>query len=199
MQRMLCQSCVVLLGHGAKLVIPLLAEAADERFAQELVEADAALCAEADGILADVPAMVVETGERTELLLADGIKVAADGLLLQEAATGTSKGTVAAADDARHQLAFGVGIGNALAVDDCLSASRKLVPQFIEVFLYVGYLVERDGSPCVALLAATSVAALNVAAEELGQDVAVQNDVAHLDEITKGLAFVHEPEGIRCT
>ena len=73
-------------GHGAELVVPRLAEAADEGFAQELVEADAALCAEADGILADVPTMVVEAGEGAQLLLADGVEVAADGLLPKETA-----------------------------------------------------------------------------------------------------------------
>ena len=83
-------------GHGAELVVPRFAEATDEGFAQELVEADAALCAEADGILADVPTMVVEAGEGAQLLLADGVEVAADGLLPEEAAAGAAEGTVAA-------------------------------------------------------------------------------------------------------
>ncbi len=186
-------------GHGAELVVPRFAEAADEGFAQELVEADAALCAEADGILADVPTMVVEAGERAQLLLADGVEVAADGLLSEEAAAGASEGAVAAADDARHQLALGVGIADALAVDDGLCTSRKLVPQGIELCLDVGHFVEGDGGTGIAFLAAASVAAVDVAAEALGEDVTVEDDVAHLDEVTKRLALAHALASIRCT
>ena len=75
-----------LLCYDAEFIIPFLAEAADERFAQELVEADAAFCAEADGVLTDVPAMIVEACQGAKLLLTDRVEVAADGLLLQEAA-----------------------------------------------------------------------------------------------------------------
>ena len=45
---------------GDEGVIPLLAVALDERFLKELVKADAAFCAEVYGVLADVPAVVVE-------------------------------------------------------------------------------------------------------------------------------------------
>lgn len=178
-------------GHGAEFVVPCLAEATDEGFAQELVDADAALGAESDGILADVPAVIVEAGEWAELFLADRVEVAADGFLPEQAAAGAAEGAVAAADDARHQLALGVGIADALAVDDGLRSSRKLVPQGIELCFDVGHFVEGDGGTGVAFLAATSVAAVDVAAEELGEDVGVEDDVAHLDEVTKGLALAH--------
>lgn len=48
----------------AEFIVPFFAEASDEGFSQELVEADAAFCAEADGVLADVPAMVVKACQR---------------------------------------------------------------------------------------------------------------------------------------
>ena len=48
---------------GDEGVVPLLTIALDEGLFQELVEADAAFGTEADGILADVPAMVVEACE----------------------------------------------------------------------------------------------------------------------------------------
>ena len=57
----------------AEFVVPFFSEASDEWFAQELVETDAAFCAETDGILADVPAMVVQSSQRSKLLLADRI------------------------------------------------------------------------------------------------------------------------------
>ena len=75
-----------MLCDDAKFIVPFFAEAADKGFAEELVEADAAFCAEADGILADVPAMIVQACERPKLLLADGIKMATDRLLPQKTA-----------------------------------------------------------------------------------------------------------------
>ena len=43
----------------------------------------------------------------------------------------------------------------------------------------------------IAFLAALAVTALDVAAEVFRQDVGVQDDVAHLDEITKRLVAGH--------
>ena len=71
--------------YDAKLVVPFLTEATDERFAEELIKADATLFAEVDGILTDVPAMIVEACQGTQLFLANRVEVATDGLLLQEA------------------------------------------------------------------------------------------------------------------
>lgn len=80
---------------NAEFVVPFLSEAADEGFAQKLVEADAAFCAKMDGILTDIPAMVIEASQRSQLLLADRVEVAADGTLAQKTALRTSKSTVA--------------------------------------------------------------------------------------------------------
>lgn len=159
------------LGYGAEVGIPLLAEATDKWFAEELIEMYATFGAEADGFLADVPAMIVEACERTELLLANRIKVATDGPLLQKTARPAPKDTVPAADDARHQFPFGVGIADALPVNNGLSTSRKLRPKFIELFLDVRHLVQSDRSPSISLLTALAVALLNIAAEELGEQV----------------------------
>ena len=114
-----------------------------------------------------------------------------DWLLLQEAALWPSKGAVAAADDARHQLALGVGIADALLVDDCLSTCREPRPQCIEVFLDVSNLFHSDGRTGISLFTTTAVTALDVAAEVFRQDVRVQDDIAHLDEITKRLVAAH--------
>ena len=117
--------------------------------------------------------------------------MATDWLLLQEAALWSSEGAVAATDDARHKLAFGVGIGNALFVDDCLCACRELRPEVVELRLDVCYFVQRDGCSCLSFLTALAVAALDVAAEVLRQDVRMQDDVADFDEITKRLVAAH--------
>ena len=75
-----------LLRSEAKLVIPFLSEATDKGFAKELVEADAAFCTKANGVFADVPAVVIKTSKWPQLLLANRVEVAADGFLLQQTA-----------------------------------------------------------------------------------------------------------------
>lgn len=114
-----------------------------------------------------------------------------DRLLLQKAAFLPSEGAVTAADDACHKLALRVGIADALFVDDCLRSCRELRPKVVELCLDVRYLVHRDRRTSISLLAATAVAALNVAAEVFCQDVRVQDDIAHLDKITKRLVAAH--------
>ena len=180
-----------LLRSEAKFVIPFLPEASDERFSQELIEADAAFHADADGFLADVPAMIVETRQRPQLLFADRVEVATDGLLSQQASFRASESAVAAANYACHEFAFRVGIGNALPVNDSLRTCGKLWPQAIELCLYVCYLVQRDRRSGITFFAAASVAAVYVAAELLRHDVRVQDDVTYLDEVTKRLVFAH--------
>ena len=106
----------------AEFVVPFLAEAADEGFTKELIEAYSAFGTEADSLLADVPTMVVQSRQRPELLLADRVEVATDGPLSQETSLRSSKGAVAAAYDTRYKFALGVGIADALTVDDRLSS-----------------------------------------------------------------------------
>ena len=180
-----------LLRSYAEFVVPFLPEAADEGFAEELIETDATFCAQADGILADVPAMVVEARQCPQLLLADRVEVATDGSLSQETAMRSSESAVAAANDARDQFALGVGIGNALFVDDRLCTSRKLRPQSIELCLNVCYFIHCDRRSGITFLTTSPVTAVNIAAEILRQDVRMENDIAYLDEITKRLVFGH--------
>lgn len=108
---------------GAEFVIPFLAEAADEGFAEELIETDAALCAKANCILTDVPTMIVKPRQCPKFLLANGIEMAADGSLSQEASLRSPESAVTTADNARHQFALRVRVGNTLFVDDCLCSS----------------------------------------------------------------------------
>ena len=110
--------------YGTKLVVPFFAKTSDEWFAQELVEANATFCAELDGILADIPSVIVQSGERTEFFLSYGIEVAADGFLSEQTSFCSTKSAVAATDNACHEFAFRVVIGNPLFVDDCLGTSR---------------------------------------------------------------------------
>lgn len=63
----------VFLAGESQLVIPLLAETAHERFAEELVEAYATGAAALFGWAANVPAVVVEGGEGSYWALAQWI------------------------------------------------------------------------------------------------------------------------------
>ena len=151
----------------AEFVVPFLPEATDKGFAEELVKAYATFCAQADGILTDVPTMVVEACQRAQLLLTDRIKMATDGLPFQKATLRTSEGTVAAANDARHQFAFGVRIGNTLSVDDRLCSCRELRPKIVELCLNVCYLIQCDRRSGITFLTTSPVTAVNIAAEIL--------------------------------
>jgi len=117
--------------------------------------------------------------------------VTTDGFLLQEAALWPSEGTVAAADDARHQLAFGVRVADTLFVDDYLSTCRELRPKVVELFLDVDYLVQCNRCTCISFLTATPMTAIYVATKVFRQDVGMQDDIAYLDEITKQLVAGH--------
>ena len=123
-----CSRCVLVYAeffcYGTKLVVPFFAKTSDEWFAQELVEAYATFSAKLDGILADVPSVVVQSGERTEFFLSYGIEVAADGFLPEQTSFCSTKSAVAATDNACHEFAFRVVIGNPLFIDDCLGTSR---------------------------------------------------------------------------
>lgn len=183
-----CSRCVLVyaefFGYGTEFVVPFFAKTSDEWFAQELVEAYATFCAEFDGILADVPSVVVQPCEQTEFFLSYGIEVATDGFLSEQTSFCSSKSAVAATDNACHEFAFWVVIGNSLFVDDCLRASRQLRPEVVELHLYVCNLVKCDRCSGVSFFAAASVTTVDVAAEVFSKDVGVQYDVAYLDEVT---------------
>ena len=72
---------VQLIGHGAELVIPDLAETADERSLQKPIDGQMKTAAQLATATADVPLMVVQGyGAVRKYLLADGIEGTTDGL-----------------------------------------------------------------------------------------------------------------------
>ena len=69
------------LDEGFQLCIPSLAEAANQRIAQEAIDGHFQFAAFSHGAFADFPAMIVErNGAVAQPLLADGVEIAADGL-----------------------------------------------------------------------------------------------------------------------
>ena len=87
------------LGHEFQLGIPIFAEAADERFFQELIDREVLFLSFEDGHLAYVPTVVVEGTVGAVLAYANGIEVARDGLIEGDATLtiGALDGAVAAA------------------------------------------------------------------------------------------------------
>ena len=168
------------LHHLAEFVVPLLAEAADEGRAEEDVQGHVHFLALDDGILADVPAVVVDAHKTSaELLHTDGIEIATDGLGRQEASTASAEGTIAAANDGGDHIAVGVGIRHSLLVYHCLGTGTELWPQGVQFVFYAGNLVHGDGSTGIALLATEAVALGDVATEALRNDVRVYYHIAH--------------------
>ncbi len=62
-----------------------------------------------------------------------------------------------------------------------MRSCTHLMPDGVEVLLYVGYLVKCNWRTSVSLLTADAVASGDVATEVLGYDVAVEDDIAHHD------------------
>lgn len=169
-----------LLYGGFQFLVPFLTKTADERCAEELIKGHVELLTLAHCVATNVPAMIVDAYQATaKLLLTDGIEVATDGLVTQQATLAATEGTITATHDAGHQFALGIGIGHTLLVDDSLGRSTQLGPQLVERVLYLGYLVQSDGSSGIALLATTSMTTVDVTTEALGDDVGVHDDIAH--------------------
>lgn len=115
-----CGEAKVGLGCSAEFIVPCFAETAHQRGSQKLIDTDVAFCTETYSVLTNVPAVVVQSGEGTEFFLANGVKVAADGTLAQQASVWTAKGTVATVHDACNEFAFEIAVCHALAVNDGL-------------------------------------------------------------------------------
>ena len=104
----------VFFGGLGEFVVPGLAEAADERFFEELVGAQAEFAAEDFGATADFPPVEVDGGEVGVLLEADGVEVAGDGLVEVDTAlaVGAFDGAVA------HAARFEAGEHTVATIDD---------------------------------------------------------------------------------
>ena len=178
-------------GDVAKLVVPLPAKASDEWLTQEFIEANLSFCAKTNSLLTDVPTMVVQACQRSQLLFANWVEVTTDRLLLQEATLWASESAIAAANDARHQFSFWVWIANALFVDDSLSTCRELRPKVVELRFNLRDLVHRYWCSRISLFATFPMTALDIATEVLRQDIRVQDDIADLNQITKRLVAAH--------
>ena len=169
-----------------QFVVPLLSEAADEGFAEILVEGHAAFLAFADGASAHVPAVVVDGLKLAIFVDAQGVEVAADGFgpvgfavavgLLDGAKGGAvvapgHVGTLAVVDQGGARLGGIVEGGDPVAMNHFDAG-------LCHVRLYGGEYALEDGDfcfkercPAVALHAALALALGEVAAETLVGDV----------------------------
>ena len=165
-------------GYEFELGIPVLAEAADEGFLEELVDGEVLLLSLEHSHLAHVPAVVVEGTVGAILAYADRVEVARYGFVEGDTplAVGALDGAVAAAtlvvagehavlaiDDGGHEFATGVVVGDALTLDDLAGLGQQFVPYLGQQGLDLFYLVGGDGCARVALDAAGTIATLKVA------------------------------------
>ena len=169
-----------LLGGNTEFVIPRLSKSSDKRFLQEHIQGGTKLASQTDGILTDIPSVIVDADESTtESFLPDRIKMATDWPLRQEASLRTSEYTVTLTHNARYEFAFGISICHALLVDNRLSLSRHLRPNIVQLSLYVSNLVQRDRSSSIAILTTESLTLADVAAEVLRDDVGVDYHITY--------------------
>lgn len=198
-----CKGCLtarVCLGCFFQFRIPRLSEAADEGFAEETVKGKLEFLAFAYGGLADVPTVIVEPREASQLLLPNGVKGATDGLGMSFAFEGaeaaavpvTGEDAIPSVHDACHEVSFTVDAAYSVEVYLCLCLCAEVVPHGGEGVLEGGYLVHRDGCSCIALYATCAAACLKVAAETFGEDVGMENDISHDEQVTKGWVRFHE-------
>ena len=133
-----------------KFGVPFFAKSANERLFEELIEPDAMLPAEDFGGFAYFPAVEIHGSELSELLQAQGIKVARDWFVEVDASLSVSslngalahtilgiacENAVFAVDDLRHEVAFFIYVSHAICFNHFLSLRHKVVPYFGENFL----------------------------------------------------------------
>ena len=181
---------------GEELLVEILAETADERAAQELIDTDPLAAALLEGLLADVPMVDVQCkGSVGKLLDADGIQGAGDGL--GEIATARD---VAALDGTQAVAVLEKGIGALLGTgnergDDIpleidlekTLGLRRCAPRFAHqrgiggiVALQEFGLALFQRSSAVPHDAAFTLTYLIVACEILGEDILRYEAVAYL-------------------
>lgn len=190
-------AAVVLFPDGyllEELVVPGLAETADEGLAEVLVEGDAALAAFGDGTPADVPTVVVDGDELAEVVDTDGIEMAGDGLLPVDLAfaigflDGTEGhavgapmdvGALAVVDEGGAGLAGVVEGGDAFGFDDLYAFGGHIGLDVGKDALEDGDLFFEEGGAAVAFDAALAFAAGEVAVEAALGDIFGNNGVVY--------------------
>ena len=90
------------------------------------------------------------------------------------------KNTVLSSYDARHKVPLLISIGHTLLVDDTLRRGREVTPDSIQTLLNLRDLIEGDGSPCIALHTALSLADAQIAAELLRQNLRREEYITNL-------------------
>ena len=105
-----------------------------------------------------------------------------DGFAVNDKVVVTGEDAVLTAYDACNEVAFLVGIGHALTVDDGLSLCREVGPHGVEHVLNLSNLVHRDRCPGIAFDAAGTLARIQVTAELLCQYVRRDEYVAYLED-----------------
>ena len=199
-----------LLGNVAKFVIPGLTETADEGFAEELIDGELEFAAFLDGRTTDIPTMILQTDESVgEFAFTDGIERTGDGLApmgasfaegficgAEAAAVGTIAGedTVLAIDNTGDEVAFAVGVGNALGVDQTLGLGAEVWPDIVEYGLEMSHFVHGQWGTAVAFHAALPFAGFEIAAEAFGENFGGEDDISYFYDW--GI-MIHEEYGER--
>ena len=186
----------VSVGGLDEFVIPLAAEASDERPFEETVGPDAVLAAEDFGAFADFPSVEVNGGEAVILTYAHRIKVARhwfhevdapfapgffEGTHAHAARAVGGEDTVASVDDRSHQVALAVDIGHAVFLDFATGGGQEVVDDGGEHFFELAALVFGDRSAGIAVDAALAEAAVEVAAEIAFDKVKRDESVFYLE------------------
>ena len=81
------------------------------------------------------------------------------------------KHTILTIHDARHQIAFNIGISHALLIYDSLGRSREIIPNHIQRILYLHDLIQGNRSSRIAFNAAFALAGIKVATEFFGDNI----------------------------
>ena len=81
------------------------------------------------------------------------------------------KHTILTIHDARHQIAFNIGISHALLIYDSLGRGREIIPNYIQRILNLHNLIQGNRSSRIAFDAALALAGIKVATEFFGDNI----------------------------
>ena len=188
-----------MLGRGAQSFVELFAIGRNQRFLQKLIDSDLLLAPEAEGVLADVPAMQVEgLAAARELGYADGVQAAGDGLS-QALALDRAQAVPVAGEVAERAGPTVCERGHEIAVpvDGKKAVANDRRPTLFGHQLFEGPVIAFEGRDlflfkrraALSFDAARSLAFLVIAGEVLTDDLLRHEDVAYLHYCSEKVAM----------